>query len=130
MKFKDLDGNFHSKDISKYKWLGGGLSSLGERELGERLRTLFPNLVLYTQLPCVGTRLRLDFYINDLKLAFEFDGEQHENYVPHFHGTKRKFQMAKQRDREKEQWCDVNQIRLIRVNAKYLDSLEEFISDK
>lgn len=129
MKFKDLEGNFHSKDISKYKCLGGVVGSEGELLLRKRLEGFFPNLIIYEQMPCFGTRLRLDFYIKELRLAFEFDGVQHEVFVPHFHGTKRKFQRSKDRDCEKEQWCVINRIKLIRVNSDNLATIKELIRD-
>ena len=126
MKFKDLDGNIHNKDISDYKWSEGG-ASRGERELGERLTSLFPNLTIYSQLPCFGTRLKIDFVIISLRLAFEFDGNQHEEYVPHFHRTRKGFQRSKDRDWEKEEWCKNNKIRLLRVKTSDIDCLEELI---
>lgn len=126
MKFKDLDGNIVSKDIGRYKWTGRAASE-GERSLGEKLRDLFPAITIYSQLPCVGTKLKLDYYIFDLKMAFEFDGRQHEELVVHYHGNKKGFERAQERDREKEEWCDINDITLIRVTTKELDKLAEKI---
>lgn len=122
MKFKDLDGNIVSKDISKYRW-GGNSRFEGERLLGEKLRNLFPSIAIYAQLPCLGTKLKLDYYISDLKIAFEFDGRQHEEHVPFYHGDKRGFERAQERDKTKEEWCDINNIRLIRVTQKELNNL-------
>lgn len=120
MKFRDLEGNIISKDISRYKWSGRAASE-GERSLGEKLRDLFPSITIYAQLPCVGTRLKLDYYIYDLKMAFEFDGRQHDEHVPFYHGDKRGFARAQERDQEKEEWCEINDIKLIRITEKELD---------
>lgn len=126
MKFKSLDGTFHSKDIERYRWESGG-ASRGERMLGEKLRALFPNSIIYSQLPCVGTQLRIDFYIHAIKIAFEFDGAQHNTFNAHFHKTRRRFQRAKDNDLKKQEWCDVNGIELIRLTEEDLDRLEEKI---
>ncbi len=126
MKFKDLEGNTISKNISHYKWSGRGASK-GEKALGEKLRAFFPALTIYAQVPCFGTRLKLDYFIYSLKIAFEFDGNQHDELVPFFHGNERGFKRAQERDREKEEWCEINDTRLIRVTSKNLDTLREKI---
>lgn len=127
MKFKDLAGKVVSKDISKYKRLKNlSNASNGEKLLGAKLDQIFPGLI-YQQMPCFGTRLRLDFYIHLLKLAFEFDGEQHSKYIPYFHGSRHKFQASKDRDCMKDLWCEKNQIRLIRLKKSDIERLEELI---
>lgn len=126
MKFKDLQGNEVSKDISKYKRTGSRAGSKGEQRLGEKLDQLFPGMI-YEQFPCVGMRLRLDFYVHLLKVAFEFDGRQHDEYVSHFHKSRQKFQASRVRDWDKEEWCRINEIRLIRVNEDTIDEIEELI---
>jgi len=57
--------------------------------------------------------LYLDFYIPLYKIAIEVHGEQHFKYVPHFHKTKLQFVQSKKRDREKKEWCILNNIKLI-----------------
>lgn len=126
MKFKDLEGNIVSKDISRYKWEGCGRFK-GEKALGEKLCDLFPALTIYYQLPCIGTKLKIDFYIHELKIAFEFDGRQHNEHVPFYHGDKKGFARAQERDKEKEEWCYINNVRLIRVTDKSIDTLVEKI---
>lgn len=129
MKFKGLDGKEYAKDISKYKReQDKPNASKGEKLLAEALDKMFPNMV-YQELPCVGTKLRLDFYIHLLKMAFEFDGSQHDEYVPHFHGSRKKFAQAKNRDWEKEEWCKINGIRLIRIKESEVNNLKELISE-
>jgi hypothetical protein len=126
MKFKGLDGTEHGRDMSRFIWNGSG-ASRGEVQLGRRLRDLFPNSTIYAQLPCLGTDLRLDFYIHSIKIAFEFDGQQHKKFNPHFHRDKRGWLRAVENDRRKLEWCEVNKIELIRVDSNTLDQLEELI---
>ena len=37
--------------------------------------------------PRTKRRLELDMYSEVHRLAFEYDGEQHHQYIPHFHRT-------------------------------------------
>ena len=129
MKFVDIEGREYRKDIKMYKRRPGGPTpSQGSFMLVKKLESIFPGLVIYQEMPCFGSRLKIDFYIHELKLAFEFDGLQHEKYNPFFHGTKKSFMESKNRDLEKELWCEKNGIRLVRVTAQSLDKVEELIN--
>lgn len=128
MKFFDLEGNVVSKQIQKYKWdRRRKCASKGQRKLGEALLGMFPNIVIYTEVPCFGTKMRLDFFLPELRLCVEWDGEQHKEFNPFFHGTKKRFLAQKNRDVKKEEWCEVNGFRIIRVNDDNFDALESLI---
>lgn len=62
-----------------------------------------------------GENLELDLYNNDLKLAVEYNGRQHYEFVPFFHQTRDKFQTQKYRDRMKQELCAKQKIFLIIV---------------
>lgn len=55
----------------------------------------------------------LDFYIPLLKKAYEVHGEQHYSYTGYFHGSIAGFRKHKQRDIDKEAWCELNGIELV-----------------
>ena len=57
--------------------------------------------------------LFLDFFIPNIRKAFEVHGRQHYEHVPFFHNTKRDFLLAKARDEDKIEWCNMNEIELI-----------------
>ena len=66
--------------------------------------------------PVTGENLELDLYNAELKLAIEYNGRQHYEHVPHFHGpTKEKFYNQKYRDLLKQQMCEKAGIHLITV---------------
>jgi len=122
MKFRDLNGNIQRKNISKYKRLPDQISkSKGQNELANILINIWPNTPIYEELLCVGTKLKLDLFIDSLKIAFEFDGSQHEEFNPFFHGDRLRWLQSKNRDDLKEQWCKQNGIKLIRITEKDLD---------
>jgi len=62
-----------------------------------------------------GHALELDCYNEELKLAVEYNGEQHYRYIPHFHSSKDAYYNLKYRDEMKERLCRENKIRLIIV---------------
>jgi protein-arginine kinase activator protein McsA len=76
--------------------------------------------------------LELDAYNEDLKLALEYQGEQHYRHVWWFHRTEAEFHEQQERDRCKRALCQINDVRLIEVpfqfNYKCPDEMREFIA--
>ena len=95
---------------------------------------LYPNWVsdvVFEEFPVLGTRMTLDFYNANKKLAVEVDGNQHYKYNKFFHSNSRQnFLSQLQRDEKKEYFCEINQIRLVRIlekdriNEKLLKTLD------
>lgn len=130
MKFKGLDGRTHGIAIDRFKWNGRGRSK-GEETLGNLLRELFPLCGIYHEFTCPSTRLRLDFFVPSLSLALEFDGRQHGAYTPHFHGDRVGYVQSQTNDANKERWCELNDITLVRIVEDELDleTLENKINE-
>jgi hypothetical protein len=59
--------------------------------------------------------LELDCFCGELKLAVEYNGRQHYEYVPFFHKNKEDFLNGKYRDELKRRMCRDNGITLIEV---------------
>lgn len=55
----------------------------------------------------------MDFYLPLKKMCVEVHGEQHYKFVSFYHGNMLNFLKAKKRDAEKEEWCNVNNIRYV-----------------
>jgi hypothetical protein len=62
-----------------------------------------------------STKLELDFYIEELNIAFEIQGGQHFFFVPFFHGDKEGYEKRKAYDAEKRNLCDGRGVRLIEI---------------
>jgi hypothetical protein len=62
-----------------------------------------------------GQHLELDCYNENLKLAIEYNGEQHYKYIPYFHSNKEAFYNVKYRDEMKKKICEENNVKLIIV---------------
>lgn len=70
--------------------------------------------------------LRYDFGLfknGKLICLVEFDGRQHYEYVPYFHKTYSGFLKSKERDRQKNKYCLMHGITLIRVPYWDLEDL-------
>lgn len=105
--------------------------SRGEAECGRILQQLFPKhkfvkvrppwlLHAYPGMKHRPRALELDFYCSDLRLAVEYQGEQHSHIVPKWHGwdkeiAREKLALQQQRDAVKEALCKKHGIDLIQV---------------
>lgn len=75
-----------------------------------------------------GSTLELDCYCDELKLAVEYNGEQHYKYIPYFHQNKEAFYNLKYRDEMKQRLCHENGVQLIIVPYTIpLHKIKEFI---
>ena len=71
----------------------------------------------------------LDGYNDELKIAFEYHGEQHYYYIPYFHKNEQKLQDIIERDKLKETLCKNNKINLITI--KYdIKNKTEYIKNR
>ena len=61
-----------------------------------------------------GERLELDFFIEEILIAIEVQGQQHFSYISHFH-TKKEFQELLRRDKQKKIICESAGIKLFYV---------------
>jgi hypothetical protein len=77
-----------------------------------------------------GQNLELDCYNDELKIAIEYNGEQHYKYVPHFHSSKDAFYNMKYRDEMKTRLCEQNGIKLVIVPYTVkLNDIENFLRE-
>ena len=95
-----------------------------ENELKSIVKNLFPNYkVKKTRNAFSGWNLELDIYVPALKLAFEYNGEQHYEWIKFFQETEEKFKSLQYRDRCKKKLCKLFGITLITI--KYDEDLSE-----
>jgi hypothetical protein len=72
--------------------------------------------IVFEELPLIGSRMTLDFFNANKRIALEVDGDQHYKYNSFFHGgERRKFLEQLQRDDKKEDFCQINNIKLVRI---------------
>lgn len=91
--------------------------SKGHIEVRVIIAELFPLHLWYEEVGLPGSGgLKSDFYIPELNLMIEVQGRQHNEYVQFFHKNKMGFLNSKKRDLNKVKWCELNNIRLVKLN--------------
>lgn len=84
-----------------------------ERMLGMDLPKVRPK---FLRNPTTNRCLELDMYNEANRIAFEYDGAQHDVYTPHFHTNYYHFEYRKLLDRLKTDLCKEHGIKLIRIS--------------
>jgi len=98
--------------------------SKGQFLLGRSISSIYGiQTIILEEFPIPGENLWLDFYLPNNKLAFEFQGGQHDEFNKFFHIDKKGFDKSKVRDERKKAWCQLNDITLIEVRKNV--SMEE-----
>jgi len=77
-----------------------------------------------------NTRLFFDFFIRSLQVLVECDGEQHYKYVSHFHNTIEDFYAQRRRDNLKIEYCEENNLTLVRFYDKKDTITEQLILNR
>lgn len=86
--------------------------SLLEKMLEMKLTKCRPKWLLN---PTTKRCLELDMYNEEHKLAFEYDGAQHDVYTPHYHTNEAHFEYRRLLDKLKNELCREAGVLLIRI---------------
>jgi hypothetical protein len=129
MKFIGINEKTYNKDVTASNYPMPENASKGHKLLEKQLKLLF-NCPMLHEYPCWTTGLRMDIFLPSLKLAFEYDGTQHTEYVDFFHKSRDGFGKAQANDITKDMWCDKNDIILIRINKGNIKNLQDIIYER
>ena len=75
------------------------------------------------------TKRRYDFYIPELNLIIEYDGQQHYCYSEHFHKTKEQFLEYKKTDCLKTTKAIENGLNILRIPYYYGDKINDILNN-
>ena len=117
MKFFDASGRRRNlKNAKKYliDWDKPSRSKF-QPYVKEFLRPYWKNDIVFEEFRVVGSRLTLDFYNANKKIAVEVQGAQHTKYVKFFHKTRLKYRDQLKRDEKKLDFCKANNIKLAEI---------------
>jgi hypothetical protein len=129
MKVQDFTGK-------RYNWPPNGYSinfddirqrSQYHLECRRLLHEIYPLDRILEEVPLPGIGLFLDFFTPHNYTAYEVNGEQHEEYNSFFYKTKGNFLRAKNNDKRKQEWCQLNNIHLIILDYKDIENWKEII---
>jgi len=130
MKFKTLDGKERSvKNVKKFiiDWDAKSRSKF-QKDVKDFLKKYWHGDVVFEELRIVGTRLSLDFFNANKKIAIEVQGQQHFTYVKFFHGNRINYLNQIKRDVKKIDFCNLNKINLVEIYPQ--DELSKDLFEK
>jgi len=118
-----------SKNIKERKF-----SSKGEKiscETAEKIFKVPFNKVrpYFLKNPETGKNLELDCYNPDIKVAIEYNGEQHYKWPNFTNQSQFEFENQVRRDEYKRQTCDENNVYLITI-PYYVKNIPEYIEEQ
>jgi hypothetical protein len=130
MNVKDLDGNINSWHIvgNINKSFNKSSYQIQARNL---LKKIYPTMQILEEVPIKirkSETLYLDFYIPLNKKCIEVHGEQHYKFTPHYHNNKLAFLRAQKRDKDKKEWCEINNILYIELPYDEIDNWEKIVA--
>lgn len=119
MQVKSLDGTMQNWQLTGH-FAHAKLTNKSSLHIAARdlLKTTFPTLQILEEIPIPvkkSDHYYLDFYIPMLKQAVEVHGEQHYKFVSFYHSNQLGFIRSQKRDREKKEWCELNNIKYIEL---------------
>ena len=121
MTFKTLTGTTRRPKNIKKSMINWGRPSRSKFQTRVKsfLEKYWSNHVVLEEFTIPGSRLSLDFYNANKKIAVEVQGGQHLKYVPFFHNNNRaNFKHQQYKDAEKFRFCEINGITLIEIYPK------------
>jgi very-short-patch-repair endonuclease len=86
------------------------------------LKETYPEYKIYPEyfVPYKGYSLFFDFYVRDLRLLIECQGEQHYKHIKFFHKTEAEFKNAQHRDTLKQTYAKENSLLLLYIDKDNL----------
>lgn len=129
MKVFGLDGQEYSMPLSnKTSRVKNSKLHIRARKI---ITELYPFDIIIEEVTLPGTKtttrkslLFADFFVAKARLVVEVQGEQHYKYVSHFHNNKLEFFKSQARDRDKQEWCEINGFKL--VELPYMETDDEW----
>jgi hypothetical protein len=130
---KDHKFNYHKNKSRKSR----SNKSSYHKEARDLISNLLGNYSVYEEVTLPGSKklsraslLYADFYIPELALIIEVHGEQHYNYSHFFHKNKYNFFKSKNRDKDKIEWCEINEIDVVILPYNEREKWTQMITEK
>jgi len=120
MRVKGLNGREYNLNLQKYNSNDRVKKSFYHICASDIIREVFCGYNVYEEVKLPGSTkpskrsvLFLDFFIPNARIGVEVHGQQHFKFIPFFHKTRAGFAKSRARDHDKQEWCNVNDIKLV-----------------
>lgn len=132
MQVIDLDG-YSSHWVLKGGISHGQITKKSDLHLEARslIHKCYPTLQVLEEVPIYirkAETLYLDFYLPLIKKCIEVHGQQHYEFVRFYHHTALGFIKHQKRDKDKKEWCGLNQIQHIELPYNDIKNWEHLIT--
>ena len=132
------DSSKSQNKLNRYKKKSISKKSKGETECRRVLESIFKKPFVSVRPSFLKNRaiqshhnLELDCFNQDLRIAVEYNGQQHYKFTPFFHKNREAFQNQQYRDYIKKDLCKKNNIILIEVPYTIpFNKIEHYLIDK
>lgn len=104
-------------EVEIFKWLS-------EHAIPFETQKVIPNENMF----CKRHYLTVDFYLPDLNLIIEMNGEQHYQYVEHFHTKDWTLEDQQIRDDTLRAYCKTHKISLLEIKYDKIDKIPQFLA--
>ena len=104
-------------EVEIYKWLS-------EHAIPFETQKVIPNENMF----CKRQYLTVDFYLPDLNLIIEMNGEQHYRYVEHFHTKDWTLEDQQIRDDTLRAYCKTHRINLLEIKYDEIDCIPKILA--
>jgi hypothetical protein len=122
LKLNGAESFFTTADRKKNKMCSGY-----HKAARDLIIDTFPNALFYEEIVIrhrPNSKIIFDFFIPIFSMFIEVQGQQHFEYISHFHKSKAHYLHAKKLDSEKQEWCDLNEYKLVHFN--FNESIKEW----
>lgn len=122
MKYRGFDGRDYSITVADYTVYTDATRDRSDLHLRARLllKSMFPCDRILEEVTLPGSRkngaiLYSDFLLPSKSVMVEVQGEQHYKFSSFYHKDKAGFLKSKLRDKDKREWCELNDIQLVEL---------------
>ena len=135
MKAIGFNGRERNWNLSKYDVYGDDTRKRSKYHLRARkvLKEIYHSYRILEEVKLPGSTLPyrksvlyLDFFIPVVRIGVEVHGQQHYEFTPFFHKNIADYLLSMNRDDDKADWCELNDIKLIVL--KFSDSDDDWRS--
>jgi hypothetical protein len=95
------------------------------------VQKIYPSEILIEEITIPLTYVKKvygDIFITRVNKLIEIHGEQHYEFNPFFYSSIAEFLRAQKRDRDKKEWCDLNDIIYVELPFDKIDEWEDRIN--
>ena len=133
MKAIGFSGREYNWNLNKYDVYGNDKRKRSKYHLRARklLKEIYHSYRILEEVKLPGSTLSyrrsvlyLDFFVPVIRVGIEVHGKQHYEYTPFFHKNLAGYLLSINRDEDKADWCELNNIKLIVL--KYSDGDDDW----